>query len=178
MDNFMKTQKLITLGLTFAITIQLSACVMEENLKTLGTAVGAVAGSRITNNPYLQAAATGIGAMIGAELGRRLGKYLDEQDQQKLQQQLNTQVENPKPQVSVACTGETGNYRSVSIQQARSMDCGDNNKVILSTSATSNLGGEQCKTLKTEVMNDQGTLETINMKSCKDSNGAWHEKAA
>ena len=173
----MKTNKLLIASVTATLVLQLSACEYKEALAAGGALVGGLAGTLVKDD-RLKPLAIVAGTAIGGLLGNRLGDFLDKQDMKKLQEQVNVQVEKPQAEISVACAGEEGNYRSVSMQQAKSLSCGDKNKVILSTSANKSIAGEQCKDLKTEVMGTQGTLETVNMKSCKDSNGVWHEKSA
>lgn len=172
----MKLQKFVTVGTVAVLVLQLSAC-FEATLGTLGAGLGGIVGDKMGEKAGIfRPLIAGAGAMVGAELGRRLGKYLDEQDRQKLQQQVNVQVQNPQPQVSVACTGEQGAYRSVSIQEAQKENCGDKNKVILSTTASSFVGNQECRNLKTEVMNAQGSLDAVADQVCKGPDGAWHSK--
>lgn len=173
----MKLQKFVTVGTVAVLVLQLSAC-FEATLGTIGAGVGGILGDKVAEHAGMfRPLIAGVGAMVGAELGRRLGKYLDEQDQQKLQQQVNVQVQSPQPQVSVACTGEQSAYRSVSIQEAQNESCGDKNKVILSTTASSLVGNQECKSMKAEVMNAQGSLDTMTDQICKGPDGAWHPKS-
>jgi hypothetical protein len=173
----MKLQKFVIIGLAILV-VQLSAC-YEATLEKIGALGGGVVANKLADNTgAFRPLITGVGAIVGAELGRRLGKYLDEEEQKKLQQQMSIQAQNPEPQTSVVCTGKQGVYRSVSSQQARSMDCGSENKVILTTSATTKINGQECKDSKTEVINTQGVLETVNMPICKGTDGAWHGKSA
>jgi len=177
----MKLRQFMTVGVSAVLVVQLSACAYlpEGTSKVLGAVTGGVIGDKLGEHAgVLRPVIAAAGALIGAELGQRLGKYLSEQDQKKWQEQVNTQAQDPKPQTFVTCTNDQSPYLKVSTQEAKSKNCGKENKVISTSSATTSVGGQECKTMQTEIADTQKPLDTINYQICKGPDGAWHGKSA
>lgn len=183
----MKLRQFVTVMVAAALVVQLNACTLlpaemqEQAGSILGGIVGGVAADKMAEHApaAIKPLVTAAGVLIGAELGKRLGKYLSEQDQKKWQEQVNVQVQDPKPQTYVACANDQNPnpYRKASIKEAKSKDCGKENKVIVTSSGTNNIGGQECQTMQTELFYTKNPLDTIEQTVCKGTDGAWHEKS-
>jgi len=174
------------LSYVIATAVLVSACAADGENKpiwegitsTIGGIAGGALGSQIGGGSGRYAAGA-IGAVVGAEFGRRLGKYLDKADQEKAQQQIQVQLQQDKPQTTVACAKDnTRGFGVVPTGGAASVNCGDKNKIVVSTGSTfTGMNGQDCKEYKTEVMTPQGQTETVPAKACKGADGQFHDVA-
>lgn len=182
----MKLQQFVTVTVAAALVVQLNACTLlsPEMQEQVGGILGGIGGGVLADKVSEHAPAavrplvTAAGVLIGAELGKRLSKYLNEQDQKKLQQQVSVQVQNPQPQTTVVCTNDQNPYLSVSERAAKSKNCGNEKKVVVSTGKITNIGGQKCRTLKTEVADTTKPLDTIDDQICEGPDGEWRAKTS
>lgn len=174
------------LSYIIATAVLVSACAGDgsnqpfwENITApIGGLVGGALGSKVGGGTGSYVAGA-VGAVIGVEFGRRLGKYLDKADQEKAQQQIQVQLQQDRPQTTVACAKDnTRGFGVVPAGGAASVNCGDKNKIVVSTGSTfTGMDGQICKEYKTEVMTPQGQTETVPAKACKGPDGQFHDVA-